>query len=215
MRTGTPRHLHPYIQDFVVSFTDQNPTYLDIEVADGCQPGECFENVRRHVDRNGGSAQFGWLIWEWPGALIEAEFHAVWRNEDDVLIDITPAPDGDQRILFAPDNARKYEGKRVNNERMPLNSSRVVHDLIRLCNADFVFFGQIATGTQLSGITAALYQETHRARACISEVMRHGFNRNSSCACGSGKKYKHCHEVIIDDLTEALNQGELIISEGS
>lgn len=47
----------------------------------------------------------GWIIWEDPGLLVEAEFHVVWADPGGNLVDVTPKPDGEQRILFVRDSS--------------------------------------------------------------------------------------------------------------
>ena len=63
---------------------------------------DCFVNVSRYAERFGGSIQYGWLIWEWPTIMIEAEFHAVWVTPQGALKDITPNPFGMGQVLFLP-----------------------------------------------------------------------------------------------------------------
>lgn len=71
--------------------------------------------------------------------MIEAEFHAVWRDPAGVLRDIAPKPDGISRILFLRDPSRRYESRQVNNIREALWDSLEVHELIAAANARFEF----------------------------------------------------------------------------
>jgi len=66
----------------------------------------CLDNCA-HAEREGlGVAVYGWIIWEArKHRFIEAEFHSVLRQGDE-LMDITPRPDGEEKILFVPDPAR-------------------------------------------------------------------------------------------------------------
>ena len=66
------------------------------------------------------SCTFGWTIWETPGVCIEAEFHSVWQRENADLVDITPKPDGEQKILYLRDDSREYTGMIVANFRYPV-----------------------------------------------------------------------------------------------
>lgn len=63
---------------------------------------------------DGGSIQHGWSMREQPQVYAEAAFHAVWRNSDGSLIDVTPRADEQMRILFLPDLKRVWEGERLN-----------------------------------------------------------------------------------------------------
>ncbi len=81
---------------------------------------DCFSVVPRHVLQHGGEQVIGWAVWEWPRVYIEAEFHAVWRQNDGSLLDITPKAASIPRILFLPDIRRVYNGRQVDNIRKPL-----------------------------------------------------------------------------------------------
>ena len=63
----------------------------------------CFDGVLEKVRHDGGGIRLGWVIWEWPNAFLNAEFHAVWIDPAGQLVDITPKPLGEKTILFAPD----------------------------------------------------------------------------------------------------------------
>ncbi len=65
--------------------------------------GCCVYNVLSLVETTGGQAVSGWTIWYTPGSLIEAEWHVVWDDGTGKLLDVTPKPDGETRILFIPD----------------------------------------------------------------------------------------------------------------
>lgn len=90
---------------------------------------ECFSIVPEQVAAKGGSQLTGWCIWQVPGILIEAEFHAVWqRPPDGRLIDITPRPVFLTQVLFLPDPKHQYMGRQIDNIRQPLVRD---HDVTR------------------------------------------------------------------------------------
>jgi hypothetical protein len=72
----------------------------------------------------------GWCIWEWPGILLNAEFHACWLSPEGEIIDITPKPDGEKTVLFLPDPALKFEGERILGRIEPLSHKREVLDYV-------------------------------------------------------------------------------------
>jgi|ERR1017187_3499677 hypothetical protein len=79
------------------------PQFITITPELGCKAGDCFMNVQNKVIREGGRIQFGWAIWEWPGALLEAEHHAVYASPENAqFIDPTPCERGSRRRLFVP-----------------------------------------------------------------------------------------------------------------
>jgi hypothetical protein len=90
---------------------------------------ECYFNVADMVRQEGGEAQYGWLIWEWPGVMLHAEFHCVWRTEGG-LLDITPLPDGEESILFLPHPTKTYEGFPVVSERVALVNDKQVRKFV-------------------------------------------------------------------------------------
>ncbi|UWU87918.1 hypothetical protein N2605_16200 [Bradyrhizobium yuanmingense] len=67
--------------------------------------GWCSDGVLEKVKNDGGGIRFGWTIWEWPKIFFTAEFHAVWIAQGGALIDITPKPQHETRILFVPDES--------------------------------------------------------------------------------------------------------------
>jgi hypothetical protein len=98
---------------------------------------ECVSIVKEHVARHGGSAVYGWSIWEWPGVLIEAEFHVAWQSVDNGIVDITPKPVKFKHTTFIPDPEIKYRGVQINNIRKPLIDSAIVREYIQSSDAIF------------------------------------------------------------------------------
>jgi hypothetical protein len=107
------------------------PVFVPVRPQPGCRVGSCFHNVGDYIAARGGSVQHGWLVWECPGRLIEAEFHAMWVSPAGVLEDITPKPDGEEQVLFIPDAGRFYEGRPVPNVRSPLAQDANLERAIR------------------------------------------------------------------------------------
>lgn len=91
---------------------------------------DCFENVNRYVEENGGQRQLGWAIWEWPSVYVEAEFHAVWRSPTNNYFDVTPNEPPYPWILFVADNRRPYVGAQVDNIRRAITSDSLVSRFI-------------------------------------------------------------------------------------
>lgn len=95
------------ISDAVVRFADSlgsEPARFVPVVADGYGLfGWCIDGVNEKVRAMGGAPVLGWAIWEWPTAMLTAEFHCVWADPTGELFDITPKPKGQTRIVFVPD----------------------------------------------------------------------------------------------------------------
>jgi hypothetical protein len=67
----------------------------------------CLSNCEAEQNRTGESVVYGWIIWEdRKKYFIEAEFHAVMRQLNGQLRDITPRIDGEARVLYISDPTR-------------------------------------------------------------------------------------------------------------
>ena len=100
------------------------------------KPLDCFETVERRIAEKGGTAAFGWLLWECEGLYLEAEFYAAWRDAAGNLHDITPRI-GPARVFFLPDPLRVFEGRRVPSLRSPLTQDPAVAGFLRACEEEF------------------------------------------------------------------------------
>lgn len=203
--TRAPIEIPARILDFCREISPERPTVMAVEPQSFAVPGECYSNVEEQVRRAGGSTVFGWQIWDWPAVFSEAEFHAVWRAPDGSLHDITPKVDGDTAIVFLPDPFRTYQGSRIDSIRRPASANQIIGDFIRLCEANFRRFGQTPNGATLEGRDADLYQSFELARKFMVDVIVNGANRNSPCLCGSGGRYKNCHENNLRRLIDGLS----------
>ncbi|OFZ53607.1 MAG: hypothetical protein A3D92_20775 [Bacteroidetes bacterium RIFCSPHIGHO2_02_FULL_44_7] len=117
----------------------QKALYLEIKPVEGAIVNECYGNVDKAIQKSGGSVQYGWQIWEtMPDVMAEAEFHAVWKDINGNLHDVTPKEmPGITKILFLPDPARSYSGRQIDNIRIALKDDPLVHDFIK--NAESYF----------------------------------------------------------------------------
>jgi hypothetical protein len=81
------------------------------------------DRVLEKTKHDGGTIQFGWIIWQMPDVLLTAEFHTVWRDAKGNLFDITPKPQNEASIVFAPapDYPTDFDfSRRPNNRRVQL-----------------------------------------------------------------------------------------------
>jgi len=195
-RTRVPNPDAKHVKDFCESIRPgAQPQLLPVEMTPGASATDCFNNVRERIGEANGSSVYGWAIWEWPGVLIEGEFHAVWEDEAGALHDITPAPAGVTERLFLVDPSREYRGRQLNNIRRPLTDHPAV---LRLIDAQDRFFAIMNRGERAhehgrveipEAEIAPVILEIQRAQR---ELMARTPGRNDPCPCGSGKKYKRC-----------------------
>jgi hypothetical protein len=154
MRGTTPRTvLEPVSQLCRELSPAARPQYLRVTPEQGAQPDDSFQVVERHVERHGGSVRYGWRIWEWPGVMIEAEFHAVWEDASGQLHDLTPAPQPADTILFLPDPARAPNGKPLNNVRRALSARPEIQSYIQAADAEFELMNRGPRAEQYGEIT--------------------------------------------------------------
>lgn len=118
---------------------NEKPIYLNVETINGTIEKECYKNVEYMIRNKGGSIQYGWQIWETlPNLMVEAEFHAVWKDGNGVFHDITQKSlPNIKQILFLPDHSRKYLGKQIDNVRIPLQDEVLIKQFIE--NAEKYF----------------------------------------------------------------------------
>jgi len=107
------------------------PLFVRVSAPPEGRLDDCFEDVRRQIEKYGGTVQHGWTIWEWPGIFIEAEFHAVWCDKDGTLLDVTPKRDGEEQILFVPDPKRVFTGRRIDNVRKAVGRDPRIKELLK------------------------------------------------------------------------------------
>ena len=113
------------------------PVVLPVTPLENARLCESFEAVERQIAKHGGTACYGWALWELPGLFLEAEFYAAWRHPDGRLHDITLKPGPIKYVLFLPDPTRIFDGRRVNGVRRAISRDPAVTEFLRLCDEEF------------------------------------------------------------------------------
>lgn len=153
-RGTTPRAISEPVRELCRELVpDAQPQYLQVAAEQGAQADDSFGIVERHVEQHRGSVRYGWRIWEWPGVMIEAEFHAVWEDAAQQLHDLTPAPNSIDTILFLPDAARAPNGRRLNNVRRALSPAPEIQKYIEAADAEFELMNRASRAEQYGEIT--------------------------------------------------------------
>jgi hypothetical protein len=114
----------------------EKPVILARGTPPEARPVDSFETVEQRIVEQGGTACFGWALWECGRLFLEAEFYAVWRDAEGRLHDITPRI-GPGHLLFLPDPARVFEGRRVPAVRRALTQDPAVTGFLRACEEEF------------------------------------------------------------------------------
>jgi hypothetical protein len=113
------------IIDVMTTFGRGEPCYIPVISNSRFKSGFCYENVNKKIQNHGGSIVFGWCIWQTGNLYLTAEFHAVWRNKQGKLIDITEKPDGEKQIVYVPDEGTSQADFDFNNCRPPNQLKRI------------------------------------------------------------------------------------------
>lgn len=194
--TTTPPKVTPAVHRLTDSVVlGAEPVYLPVRPEADAIVHECFPNVQAKIARDGGQMLCGWQLWEWPDVLVEAEFHAVWVSPCGELIDITPKPEGETRILFVPDPGRRYEGVAIDNVRMPLSDDLLIRHFIQMSEAIVGVMNRGERATQYGHVSVPVneIQPLLQVRAFLGQSLAAGLREYAPCLCGSGRKYARCH----------------------
>jgi hypothetical protein len=143
MRPVTPSKLSPTLVALCEELVPGGaPVVLPADTTKSPTSMDSFEAVERRVVGAGGTACYGWELWQWEGLFIQADFHSVWRQPNGMLQDITPRPASVQTILFLPDPARIFDGRRVNSVRRPISKDPTVSSFLRVCDEEFALLNR-------------------------------------------------------------------------
>lgn len=196
-----PTAISPHVRSFCRDITaDHAPDYVAVAPRPGARRHMCFSNVAALVERERGDIVYGWLIREWEQTLLEAEHHAVWRRDGN-LIDVTPPKAPTTRNLFLPDPLLTFDfatRKRRDNRRKALRNCARVREYVAL-SAAFVAVEEANSTRDHVELTPEAAAELDRIRARLdsieTELVAWSVNRigrNDHCPCGSGRKAKKC-----------------------
>lgn len=192
----TPVEISAAITKLCASLVPQTPpNFISVEPLAGLPLNECFATVDEKILQSGGTKQHGWMIWEWPGIMIEAEFHAVWRSPAGELIDVSPKGHGEKRILFLADPKRIYRGMDIDNARVAIFKDQLTQDFFAGAHKFRALLnsGRPVGSTGEVSVSAVKLERLENTRLLIRSMLAGGLTSNDACLCQSGKKYKSCH----------------------
>lgn len=180
---------------------EARPVYLEIKPDPDSESLDCFHNVRRKAEREGGEIQLGWAIWTWPRVFVEAEHHAVYLSPEGQLIDTTPPQaHGITRRLFLPDAAAVYdfanEGVRRDNIRHALSNDPLIRSFFSAAERRTAILNAIP-GIGMIAVDERIARQIAAAEEAVAQIqvqLAAKYTKpNDPCICGSGTKFKRCH----------------------
>lgn len=175
MHVTTPKNINHNVQRLIKEIPSSGtPVFLKVKEAPNAKIGNCFYNVEKRVQSFGGKVQYGWLVWEDPKHLIEAEFHAIWISPTGKAIDITPQIDGEKTVLFIPDLEIKYENKPIDNIRIPFTPEAFI--LCRKKAELFALKANFNNGLRKASCPVEVLSETYKN-------LDHKVKENKLCTC--------------------------------
>ena len=116
LKPKTPIKINSTVKNLVKSLgLNTSPVYLKLTKVIGSRAGYCFNNCEEYASKNKCEVIYGWMIWEdRKSEFIEAEFHAVIK-ENNIIKDISPRFNMEDRILFVEDDTRACGRKETNS----------------------------------------------------------------------------------------------------
>jgi hypothetical protein len=184
--------------------------FIDVKPENWAIPNNCFLNVQKMIDKFGGTMIVGWTISE-PSTMIEANYHAVYMDTDNICTDITPKEFPIEKILFVEDKNSPYIGRTRDNFRLNTTDNPLLDDLISLAKLrykilnykDNAYKTKIEIPENDSVIINSYIDKT--ASALELHILK-GNYPNSPCFCGRNKRYFECHGDDIHKLMSAYNK---------
>lgn len=172
---------------------EAEPIYVSVKVAVWSRLHECFPNVERMVQEQGGQQINGWAIWQWANILVEAEAHSIWQSSEGELIDITPHDNGEKQILFLRDNSMAYSEQQIGNVRLAITASPLAAELIELSQKTEAVMSEYKPGEEIpvEELQKRLAPMAARKQVIVAQINKK-VGRNDLCPCMSGLKYKKC-----------------------
>lgn len=194
---------------------------VPVQVESYSREKQCYSNVEEKVKRDGGRIHYGWSVHFTSGIIIEAERHAVWENDDEELICVTPHPSNHNEVIFISDDVPVDPDLQIDNVRMNITNNPLVDDWIYLCDTigqiyykftDRKSDEEVIMAEPVSKVLSTIEQY----RGLVMGLIELGRRERSNCYCEEGfyhkKKYLHCHSKIfrkeIPELIDSISKFE-------
>lgn len=184
--------------------TEFKPEIVPVKIELYSRQLQCYSNVKLKVENDGGKIHYGWIIHQ-TNLLYEAEHHAVWEDENEDLLDITPNESNHDEILFVSENNYTNDGKDVGNIRINATDNFIVDDFIFVCESIDKLYGYGERKDEKEILLAEpiinFINEYIELKYALLNFINNGANKFSTCLCGNSKTYKNCHHPILKTKT--------------
>lgn len=194
MSLKTPTDIRQHILKKCLEITANEPFFIEVRPWINSNINDCFNNVRSYLKDNDGRIVYGWKIKEFANCFIDFEFHAVVLISKNSYLDITP--DQSNKILFMEDDHLKFEGKQIDNIRLPIRKTKLIlqylslwEDRYKLLNngPNEVKFGRVSVN---KNDYESLMNKIIEIEQILNRYIKIG--PNEKCPCGSNRKFKKC-----------------------
>lgn len=178
---------------------DAKAILLDIVPLLSCEVNDCFNNVNKVIRAKGGDVVYGWKL-HLGKYVHEAECHAVWKNKEGKLIDVTPVDLETHEIYFVEDHSGwEFNGVPLDNIRVNVTNNEVVDDLIKLAELETALWLKSQNNNQfkLSENDIKSLNILHLKKRGLVFFLERGGTLKSKCYCRSGKIYEDCCRIKI------------------
>ena len=199
---GVPQVISESILSFCDTINHELPSFIPSLPALTAKKGECFNNVSEALQK-GEHSCYGWIIWQTSHHLLQAEFHCVIQADNGTLTCITPYARSYEKILFLPDPLYMYAQTRVPTRYQTISDALETPEFIHALEA----LSELEVNLSSQEAKAYInHPDNHEKRTVVLETMHamenaidrfekmvlEGVGANSTCICGSGKKFKKC-----------------------
>lgn len=201
----TPTEIDSLILGFCKTVHPTNdPIYVQVKPTPLAVHTWCYNNLFHHRKKYGGEVIMGWCIWYAKLTHVEAESHCIWKSPKGELVDITPKPDGEQRILFIPDERNKFEGfedhegnwqqRTIKSIRNPFTPLAIFDMQIGNRRDDERLKNYLKSEKQFREDIEQFKKDYERdKKTLVEEALEIGpISPNAPCPCASYKKFKNC-----------------------
>jgi hypothetical protein len=182
--------------------------YVPIKTESTSIKSECYNNVAKKIQVDGGRIRYGWAIYD-NDFFIEAEKHAIWESPTGSLIDVSVSNSKNiNQIMFMIDDVN--DGVFVPNIRYNYSGLKMIDDYFIMYDIlDALVLHYASESTEVKGkfiFPSPLREIARTLIFCIPQFAHHISTYKHSCFCGSEKLYDNCHGIsLVEDVINEID----------